>query len=512
MQKKHIYLLLIVIVNLVVSIIGYNYIAKGVYSDEFVNSTTERFKNRSSEIITGTLDEIISIKNNIKKSNDKRYYDKFFSEFLDSRQNVSDVLLIGKNGLYVVKRDGDTYVSAIDSTNEIDVINWTRLKSGEVIGEWAESFSVDNNTNSLFEELKKGKHRIVLKLGANNIDNNKVEYITYATHWQIEDMNFFIVVRHREENLFDYLTNLKNIKDASLLISTQLGEVYSVPNSDTLTVGLLKENRSVIDSLTQHHYQRIINKEDSISVFNFEYKNTTYWSTYIKPKRQIGADYLILTIPNYAITNYWKTIDTVIFAIIGIVLLISLILIYLILFKKNKLVNINDKDFDINVLLENDESRFLEFKSSLRWDYRQEKPNPELEMVVVKTIAAFGNSDGGHLLIGVDDDKKILGLENDFKTLKKQDVDFYEIYLRNILHKNFGVKYITENLRIKFPTFNNKEICVVEVFKANEPAYVKTKDKNGNPIEKFYVRSGNSSHELKSLQDINEYIFDRFKK
>jgi len=103
-------------------------------------------------------------------------------------------------------------------------------------------------------------------------------------------------------------------------------------------------------------------------------------------------------------------------------------------------------------------------------------------------------------------------MENDFKTLKRHNADFFEIYLRNLLHKYFGVKYVTENLRITFPVFDDKVICVVEVFKANEPAYVKFKDKNGNTIEKLYVRSGNSSHELKSLQDINEYIFERFKK
>ena len=512
MRKKYIYLLIILVFNIVISIIGYSFIGKGIYSDEFVNKTTEIFKKRTTEIIHGTLDEIVTIKNNIKKTNKKSYYDEFFSDFLDSRSNISDVLLIGKKGLYVVKRDGDTYVSAIDTTEEIDVINWTRLKSGKVIGEWSESFSVDNNADMLFNELRKEKHRIVLKLGTNIIDNNKSEFILYATHWQIDDFNFFIVVRHRSKKLFNYLTSLNNIKDASLLISTGLGEEYSVPNTDSLNVGLLYENKSVIDSLAKFHYERIINKEDSISVFNFEYNNITYWSTYLKPKLQIGAEHLILTIPNYAIEKYWQTRDIFILSVLIILLLISLVIVYFLFFKKKKLVKINDEDFDITILLENDESRYLEFKSSLRWDYRQEKPNPDLEMVVVKTIAAFGNSDGGHLLIGVDDDKKILGLENDFKTLKKQDVDFYEIYLRNILHKNFGVKYITENLRIKFPVFNNHEICVVEIFKANEPAYVKTKDKNGNPAEKFYVRSGNSSHELKSLQDINEYIFDRFRK
>jgi hypothetical protein len=74
-----------------------------------------------------------------------------------------------------------------------------------------------------------------------------------------------------------------------------------------------------------------------------------------------------------------------------------------------------------------------------------------------------------------------------------------------------GVKYVTENLRISFHKFNDKEICKIEVFKANEPLYL-TINKKGNISEKFYVRSGNSSNELGSLKDINDYIFNRFKK
>ena len=50
---------------------------------------------------------------------------------------------------------------------------------------------------------------------------------------------------------------------------------------------------------------------------------------------------------------------------------------------------------------------------------KQEKINRSLEEIVLKTIAGFLNGDGGTLLIGVTDDKQIIGLENDYKTLKK---------------------------------------------------------------------------------------------
>ena len=71
-------------------------------------------------------------------------------------------------------------------------------------------------------------------------------------------------------------------------------------------------------------------------------------------------------------------------------------------------------------LLRTGESETLEFKSSLRWDAKRSQLNKKLEEVVLKTIGAFNNSRGGILVIGVDDGGNILGLENDYSTLKKK--------------------------------------------------------------------------------------------
>jgi ATP-dependent Lon protease len=69
------------------------------------------------------------------------------------------------------------------------------------------------------------------------------------------------------------------------------------------------------------------------------------------------------------------------------------------------------------MIIEQGENERVEFKSSLRWDYKQNTKNQSLETVVAKSIAALLNYDGGTLLVGVDDSKNILGLENDFSTL-----------------------------------------------------------------------------------------------
>ena len=81
---------------------------------------------------------------------------------------------------------------------------------------------------------------------------------------------------------------------------------------------------------------------------------------------------------------------------------------------------------DLRVLIAKGESAELEFKSTFRWDLKENKVNRALENVVLKTLAGYMNGNGGTLLIGVADDGSIVGLENDYKTLKKQDRDGFE--------------------------------------------------------------------------------------
>jgi membrane protein YdbS with pleckstrin-like domain len=74
---------------------------------------------------------------------------------------------------------------------------------------------------------------------------------------------------------------------------------------------------------------------------------------------------------------------------------------------------------DVSELIAGGENQYVEFKSSLLWDYHQQKVNKNLYEPVMKNLTAFMNTTGGALLIGVDDDGRILGLEEDIKTLKK---------------------------------------------------------------------------------------------
>ena len=153
----------------------------------------------------------------------------------------------------------------------------------------------------------------------------------------------------------------------------------------------------------------------------------------------------------------------------------------------------------------------LEFKSSLRWDFKELATNKKLEEVIVKTVAAFANSQGGTLLIGVSDSGEILGLEGDYLSLGGANRDKFELHLRNLLNSAFGAAFVSSKLKVLFPAIGEVEICQVDIQPSAKPLVLTVKDKNGVGQEKFYVRSGNSSQEL-SLAEMPPYLAERFQK
>lgn len=165
-------------------------------------------------------------------------------------------------------------------------------------------------------------------------------------------------------------------------------------------------------------------------------------------------------------------------------------------------------EMSIEEIIEAGESDGIEFKSSLRWDYRENQINSALEAVIMKTIAAFSNADGGTLLIGVGDDGEILGLELDYASLKGNR-DGFELHLRNLLNKHFGKVFATGNVVIRFHASGEKEICKIDIKRGDKPLFLEVSDKVGQKSKKFYVRSGNSSQDL-AIDEASHYVKSRF--
>jgi predicted HTH transcriptional regulator len=139
----------------------------------------------------------------------------------------------------------------------------------------------------------------------------------------------------------------------------------------------------------------------------------------------------------------------------------------------------------------------VEFKSSARWDLRENKKNPVLEQVILKTVAAFLNTDGGTLLLGVSDEGAVLGLEHDYQTLQKKNADGYELFLTELLLGHYG-KDCSPCVRITFHSLDSKEVCRLIAQPAPRPVWVKE-----GAEEHLYIRSGNSTRRLSTREALD---------
>lgn len=166
-------------------------------------------------------------------------------------------------------------------------------------------------------------------------------------------------------------------------------------------------------------------------------------------------------------------------------------------------------EVDLSEIIKSGEHSFVEFKSSLRWNVREERVDKKMEEIILKAISAFNNGEGGKLLIGVNDDGEILGLDDDYNTLKEGSRDNFELHLRNLVNTSFGKEFAATQLTIKFPEIDEKEICEIDIKQGKSPLYCEITDKNGGRFKKFYIRSGNSSQEL-DIQETASYIKSRF--
>jgi len=156
-----------------------------------------------------------------------------------------------------------------------------------------------------------------------------------------------------------------------------------------------------------------------------------------------------------------------------------------------------EKKITLNDYLKVGESSSVEYKASIRWDMDQDKINKELEKVIIKTIDGFLNFEGGTLLIGIDDNGEIIGIEKDISTLKKKNIDGFQQLLINLISEYLGAEY-SQYINITFEKVDNKSVCIVNIDKAPQSVFVREKD-----TKLFYIRSGNTTKLLNSEEAYN---------
>lgn len=166
----------------------------------------------------------------------------------------------------------------------------------------------------------------------------------------------------------------------------------------------------------------------------------------------------------------------------------------------------------LDALIASGESDNVEFMSSLRHphgplpaalmaqveagvktkDQARREVQKGLQTAVTKTIAAFLNTNGGTLLIGVDDTGNVLGIEHDFEYFgKKRNADGWLLHLNNVIVKVLDPE-VWSAIKVSLVPHEQGTVAVVRC--PARPSETWHHDDDGG--ESFYIRMSNETRSI----------------
>jgi hypothetical protein len=162
---------------------------------------------------------------------------------------------------------------------------------------------------------------------------------------------------------------------------------------------------------------------------------------------------------------------------------------------------------NIDAIIRNGESQQVEFKASLLQPQPSKRTSHApadsdsaqkasaglkraLEIEVTKTVAAFLNSEGGILLIGVDDEGKIIGIEPDLALVKGHTLDSWMLALQTVIVNDLGADAFSA-IRVSLVAHEDVHVAVVSCPRRDSATW---HGKAGDEI--FYLRTGNGTRTL----------------
>ena len=141
-----------------------------------------------------------------------------------------------------------------------------------------------------------------------------------------------------------------------------------------------------------------------------------------------------------------------------------------------------------------------EFKQTLSLDVTKQTKEKYITESALKTICAFFNTNGGDLVIGVDDDFNILGIEKELEKFHKGDPDKFLNTFKDLFKNHIGPEFYPF-LDQKIIEINDMKVFLVSCKPTEKEVFM-------NKID-FYVRTTPATDKLEGPSQIN-YIRTRF--
>jgi predicted HTH transcriptional regulator len=146
------------------------------------------------------------------------------------------------------------------------------------------------------------------------------------------------------------------------------------------------------------------------------------------------------------------------------------------------------------------ESKTVEFKETLSLDMRKDSKEKYIEDSAIKTIAAFLNSDGGTLLVGVNDAGAIKGVDEEIDRLYKT-TDKFLLHLKNLIRERIGEQFYTF-INQRLVIVGTTHVLMIECNSSTSAVFVDEKD--------FFVRTNPATDKLEGAKLV-EYVRNHFR-
>ena len=121
----------------------------------------------------------------------------------------------------------------------------------------------------------------------------------------------------------------------------------------------------------------------------------------------------------------------------------------------------------------------IEFKETLRLDIKTQTLEKRLETTALKTIVGFINNNGGNLIVGVSDDNRVTGMENELIKFHKNSHDKFKIFFGDKIGKRIGKEFLN-NISYEFISISGKYVFRVKCTRSKNKCFLDGED--------FYVR------------------------
>lgn len=428
---------------------------------------------------------------------------RLFGPFLQVYPYLAAIILTDSQGQeFFLRRQGGQWQSRrfVPSVNPGQgLAHWRQWLDVTHPGQaWNEDLSYDPRTRPWFLGARANPGRIFWTEPYMFFAAQKMG-VTVAISWPgAAGRDYVLALDLLEDDLLNFLDSLAVGQRGHIVLLTQDGSI--IAHNQAANVNYNKEPMNRALALWR------IREDKADHTLGFRVNGQQWWAGFSRLEEEKLSAWVGVIIPEQEIIarvkQRWLSWGLVAAGVlgVGILLVFRLVAKYSYQLRDLPRQNIRNDNMasEVQNLIAAGESATLEFKSTMRMNLKSGKKGKEIELAWLKAVVAFMNSDGGILLIGVEDDGTICGLEAD----NFANDDRLRLHFKSLVSHHIGPEF-AKFLHLKVVPLTEKVVAVIECERVRKPVFLRV-GKN----EDFFVRSGPSSMKL-SMSQMISYLEDR---